>query len=403
MNKRFQGLAARPTAVLLLILAVMLVGIIGLSRWQSAMAQIGGKSPLGQPLAYLPLIMKPLPPPLTEPVISAFDSPVFVTHMGDNRLFVLQKEGTIQTLNPDGTISMFLDIRDRVLHQAEQGLFNLVLDPDFATNGYFYVTYTGWRYTPDESWFKVARFQVINGVANPDSECGIFGVRMDNPIHVGGGLGIHPFDGRLYVGVGDDQGLLIAQADNSYKGKLVRLNINDIPDGECFSISGERIAKGLRNPWRFDFDPINGDIYIGDVNDNTWEEVNYIPYGDWGRNFAWPCMEGPDFIGFHIQAQCQSVGTGILPIHYYPHHPQCAVIGGYVLHEPGQANPQFLFGDACTRELYLLTRTGNTASVELLGTLSGTGFMLTSFGKDNQGRLYALEFPNTIYRLNLPE
>jgi hypothetical protein len=79
------------------------------------------------------------------------------------------------------------------------------------------------------------------------------------------------------------------------------------------------------------------------------------------------------------------------------------VIGGYVLHEPGQANPQFLFGDACTRELYLLTRTGNTASVELLGTLSGTGFMLTSFGKDNQGRLYALEFPNTIYRLNLPE
>ncbi|NJN54011.1 MAG: hypothetical protein HC804_04185 [Anaerolineae bacterium] len=225
---------------------------------------------------------------------------------------------------------------------------------------------------------------------------------MDTPVHNGGGLGINPIDGHMYVGVGDDRGLLAAQEDNTYKGKLVRINISGIQAGDCYYVSGQRIAKGLRNPWRFDFDPVTGDIYIGDVNDLTWEEINYIPYGNWGMNFGWPCMEGPDFIGHAILAQCASVGIGDQPIYYYHHHPQCAVIGGYVLRQPGQPDPQFLYGDACTRELFLLTRTGNTTSVELLGSLSGTGFMLTSFGKDNLGRLYATEYPNTIYQLNLP-
>lgn len=387
----------------LLFLAVMLTFFAAgnLIVRQTAVAQTGKNSPTGDNLAYLPLVTKPLPPPpLTDPYTNAFSDPTFVTHAGDDRLFVVQKHGIIQILHPNGQTSVFLDIHDRVLTEAEEGLYSLVFDPNYANNGYFYVSYSGLRYT-DERWFQVVRYQATNNSADPNTECRLFGLRMDYPVHNGGGMAIHPIDGYLYLGVGDDRGLLAAQEDDSYKGKLVRLDISNQTPGSCPG-SAQIIAKGLRNPWRFDFDPLTGDIYIGDVNDLTWEEINYIPYGQWGRNFGWPCMEGPTFIGFPIQAQCESVGTGDLPLYYYPHHPKCAVIGGYVLRRSEQPEPQFLYGDACTRELFLLTHTGGIASVELLGTLSGTGYMLTSFGKDYQERLYALEFPNTIYQLNIP-
>ncbi len=401
MNKRFHNDISRNTAVWFMVLVIGLIAVGSTVVRQTAVAQTNPNQPAGSNYTFLPLITVPLPPPpLTDPYTNAFNEPTFVTHAGDDRLFVVQKQGRIQILHPNGQTSVFLDISDRVLTEAEEGLYSLVFDPGFANNGYFYVSYSGLRYT-DERWFQVVRYQAINNSADPSTECRLFALRMDYPVHNGGGMAIHPIDGRLYVGVGDDRGLLAAQEDDSFKGKLVRLDISNQTPTSCPG-SAHIIAKGLRNPWRFDFDPVNGDIYIGDVNDLTWEEINYIPYGQWGRNFGWPCMEGPTFIGFPIQDQCNSVGTGDLPLYYYPHHPKCAVIGGYVLRRPEAPGPQFLYGDACTRELFLLTHANGVASVELLGALSGTGYMLTSFGKDNEGHLYALEFPNTIYRLNLP-
>lgn len=401
MKKRFHHNLSRNTAVWFTVLVIGLIAVGSIVIRQTAVAQTGPNQPNGSNYTFLPLITVPLPPPpLTDPYTNAFNEPTFVTHAGDNRLFVVQKQGRIQILHPNGQTSVFLDISDRVLTEAEEGLYSLVFDPNYATNGFFYVSYSGLRYE-DERWFQVVRYQATNNWADPNTECRLFAIRMDYPVHNGGGMAIHPLDGRLYVGVGDDRGLLAAQEDDTYKGKLVRLDISNQTPTSCPG-SAHIIAKGLRNPWRFDFDPVTGDIYIGDVNDLTWEEINYIPYGQWGRNFGWPCMEGPTFIGFPIQDQCDSVGTGDLPLYYYPHHPKCAVIGGYVLRRPEAPGPQFLYGDACTRELFLLTHASGTASVELLGALSGTGYMLTSFGKDNEGRLYALEFPNTIYRLNLP-
>lgn len=403
MINPLQNKITQHTAILYststIILFLLVVG--GLAIRQTAVAQTSPNSATGGNFAYLPLVNVPLPPPpLTEPYTNAFAEPTFVTHAGDDRLFVVQKQGTIQILHPNGQTSLFLDIRDRVITELEEGLYSLVFDPNYGTNGYIYVSYSGLRYE-DEKWFQVVRYQVTNNWADPNTECRLFALRMDYPVHNGGGMGIHPIDGYLYVGIGDDRGLLAAQEDNSFKGKLVRLDLSNQTPGSC-PASAQIIAKGLRNPWRFDFDPVSGDIYIGDVNDLTWEEINHIPYGQWGRNFGWPCMEGPTFIGFPIQDQCDSVGTGDLPLYYYPHHPKCAVIGGYVLDRPDQAGRHFLFGDACTRELLLLTHNSAGVSVELLGTLSGTGYMLTSFGKDSEGNLYALEFPNTIYRLNIP-
>lgn len=353
----------------------------------------------GNHTTYLPLLKAPIP--LVTLYTNAFVNPLFVTHVGDGRLFVVQKEGIIYILHPNGQTSVFLDIRDRVLNEGEQGLYSIVFDPGYATNGFFYVSYNGERYL-DEEWFNVSRFRATNQVADPASECHIFGLPMDYDIHNGGGMGIHPFDGYLYVGIGDDRGLLAAQEDTTYKGKLVRLNINALSPTICQSAQTQIFAKGLRNPWRFDFDPITGDMYIGDVGDANWEEVNFIPNGMIGMNFGWPCMDGPTYIGFPIQTQCEEVGTGDLPLYYYAHHPRCAIIGGYVLRRPGYPDPQFLFGDSCTRELFLLTNTGGIPAVQLLGTLIGNGYILSSFGKDYAGNLYAMDFPNNIYRLNIP-
>ncbi len=402
MSRRIQNQKYQRMVILLLVITIALLAIGVLLIQPTAVAQTGEHSPTGSNYSYLPLVTVPLPPPpLTDPYTNAFNNPTLVAHAGDDRLFVVQKEGTVGILHPNGQTSVFLDIRDRVLTEAEEGLYSLVFDPNYATNGFFYVAYSGLRYT-NERWFQVVRFHASNNTADPNSDCRIFAIRMDYPVHNGGGMKIHPMDGRLYVGIGDDRGLLAAQEDDSFKGKLIRLDISNLPTNSCQAASSHIIAKGLRNPWRFDFDPLTGDIYIGDVNDLTWEEINFIPYGQWGRNFGWPCMEGPTFIGFPIQDQCNSVGTGDLPLYYYPHHPRCAVIGGYVLRRAEQPGPQFLFGDSCTRELFLLTHAGGTASAELLGTLSGTGYLLSSFGDDHEGNLYALEFPNTIYRLNIP-
>lgn len=348
---------------------------------------------------FIPVMQKPPDVFRVTPISSAFHLPTFITNAGDERLFVLEKPGVIKILHPDGQITTFLDIQDRVLNGTEQGLFNLIFDPNYAANGYFYVSYIGWWGEDREDYhFYVSRFEASGNAANPLSECRFYNQFMDNQIHSGGGMAYR--DGLLYVGIGDDQGLLAAQEHNTDKGKIVTLSLAQLDNG-CHYQDGQQISKGLRNPWRFDFDPLNGNMYIGDVNDNSWEEINFIPHGYLGTNFGWPCMEGPVFIGFPIQAQCESVGQGDLPIYYYPHHPHCAVIGGYVLRPTPQAPAEFIFGDACTREIFRLTHT-DPVQVEMLGVLTNGGFMLTSFGRGYDGTLYAAEFPNTIYEIHIP-
>ncbi len=385
----------RGTAVFTL-LAFMLLTLPGfIARQTPASARTNG----GSNQVFLPVVMKADVFSIT-PISNEFSNITFITNAGDERLFIVQKEGLIRILHPDGQNSTFLDIRDRVLNAAEQGLFNLVFDPDYATNGYFYVAYTGWWANDMEDFhFYVSRFQAGGNAANPASECRFYRQYMDSEIHNGGGLAFH--NDLLYVGVGDDQGLLAAQEPNTDKGKIITIDLDQLPPGGCQWLEGTQISKGLRNPWRFDFDPLTGDIYIGDVNDDDWEEVNFIVGGNTATNFGWPCMEGPDFIGFHIQAQCEAIGQTDQPIYYYPHHPACAIIGGYVLRPNLQTLPQFIFGDACTRQIFRLTP-ADPVQVELLGTLNGNGFMLTTFGRGYDGTLYAADFPNTLYEVHIP-
>lgn len=402
-------LTIRPMRRKLIILGLlMLMGLLlvlsTMSRQRAALANAAGV----EPGAYLPLIMQPRP--FAEEVASGF-SPAgvsHITHAGDERLFIVERDGRVKILHPDQTVTTFLDIADRVIYDGEQGLFTLVFDPDYASNGYFYVAYTGLRPGWENYWFYVSRFQVTANpdVADPASENRFFMVQMVSVLHNGGGMAFSPMDGWLYVGVGDDQQLMVAQ-ESSDKGKIVRLDVSAIGGGvngqpgieTVTAVSADRIAKGLRNPWRFDFDAVTGDLYIGEVGDNSWEEVNMIPNGYTGSNYGWPCMEGPDVI-LVGDPRCMAPHAYTPSLHFYPHHPACAIIGGHVFRPDGpQSPPYFVFGDACTREVFTIHPQGGQWVVDSVGQITELA-QLNSFGLDHEGNLYASGFPGTLYRLS---
>ena len=181
-------------------------------------------------------------------------------------------------------------------------------------------------------------------------------------VHKGGGMEFDPRDNMLYVGMGDDRLLLIAQSDNSPKGKISRLDVDEVDTAlsqgrSPLTISEEHWVYGLRNPWRFDIDHVGGGIFIGEVGDYLWEEINLAPLSVKGYNFGWPCMEGGFvFPETNEVPQCQSPSLFKRAIHEYPHKDgsgRCAVIGGKVnrpAHNPNDG--RYIFTDMCSCLLY---------------------------------------------------
>ncbi len=359
---------------------------------------------------YLPLTMTT--PPFAEALPHSLPPVTAITHAGDERLFIVHRNGLISILHPDQTITDFLDLRSKVVSSgSEQGLFNLAFHPNYAGNGYFYVVYTGVG-SGDDDVLRLTRFQVSPdpNIADHQSEQTIVAINMQSPLHNGGGLAFNPYDGRLYLGIGDDQQLLVAQHSNTIKGKLLRIDVDSDSFGARHFWKNAQLfadveiwAKGLRNPWRFDFEIGSEAIFLTDVGDNRWEEINVILANSPGANFGWPCMEGAYvIIDF---GECSNISQFSLPAYSYPRSEGCAIVGGFSHLRTGAtlAEREFIFGDICTKKISSLRFSSGSPQVEHLGSLPDEAILFNTFGKDVHGNWYAGTFSSQpIYKLNIP-
>jgi glucose/arabinose dehydrogenase len=345
-----------------------------------------------------------------EKLIDSLDSPVFLTHAGNasDRMFVVEKKGQIVILR-DGTPveQPFLDISDLITAGgSEQGLLGLAFHPDYASNGRFFVYYTAKN--GDDT---LARYQVSAdpNVADPASATVLFAQPDFAANHNGGMLAFGP-DGYLYMGIGDGGGGGDPQENGQKRstllGKLLRLDVSGdapytIPPDNPWPESGtdarpEIWAYGLRNPWRFSFDRATGDLYIGDVGQNTYEEIDFQAAGsDGGQNYGWNTREG---LHCFQGDSCDSSGMTD-PIAEYSHDQGCSVTGGYVYR--GAAFPSlqglYIFGDYCSGIIWSLQR--DAAGAWQQHKLLDSQLSISSFGEDAAGELYVLDLGGTIYRI----
>jgi glucose/arabinose dehydrogenase len=346
-------------------------------------------------------------------VASGLGRPVQVTHAGDGsgRLFVVEQPGRIRIVKGGALLPVpFLDLTPLVALSSEQGLLGLAFHPQYPANGYFYVNYT----RAGDGATVIARYSVSASnpdAADPASALEILIVPQPATNHNGGQIAFGPHDGYLYVGMGDGGGsgdpLDNAQNINTLLGALLRLDVDGglpyaIPADNPFAAApgaDEIWAFGLRNPWRFSFDRATGDLYLGDVGQNLWEEIDYQASGTpGGVNFGWNCREGThdyDFTGDCLTATLTD------PIAEYDHTEGQAVTGGFVYR--GIAYPalrgRYFYGDYAQGKIWSLVKTGSnpdtwsTPELELDTTLQ-----ISAFGEDEAGELYVVDLAGGTVR-----
>jgi glucose/arabinose dehydrogenase len=326
------------------------------------------------------------------PYASGFTSPVYVTSApGDPAtLYVVEQPGTIKIVRNGSVTGTFLDIRSRVKSGGEQGLLSVAFHPQYATNHRFYVDYTD---TSGDT--RVVEFSSASGVGNPATARQLLFVDQPYDNHNGGQL---QFDskGYLYVGMGDggSGGDPENRAQNlkSRLGKLLR--INPTRAGSTWQIVG----YGLRNPWRFSFDRANGNLWIGDVGQNAWEEIDYRNAARVGRlaNYGWSRFEARSVFDSHKPYLRK--GDAISPVLVYPHSAGCSITGGYVYR--GAAVPpargRYFYGDYCSGTVWSFKAGNGRLSAS---TVAGSIGNLSSFGEDGNGELYATSLDGSLYRL----
>jgi glucose/arabinose dehydrogenase len=356
----------------------------------------------------------PFPPIQLQQVTSGLVSPVTVTNAGDGsgRLFIVQQTGEILILI-NGTIlpTPFLDISDLVSCCGEEGLLGLAFHPDYANNGFFYV-----YYVDVGSNIAVARYTVSAGdpnVADPDSHHPVLSqLHPINENHNGGQLAFGP-DGYLYIGLGDG-GSGGDPNDNAqdlqiWLGKILRVDINgdDFPDpdrnyavppdnpfvGDPNAL-GEIWAYGVRNPWRCTFDRVTGDLFIADVGQGAWEEINFqLAASAGGENYGWDVLEGMHCFEDDPPGSCNAFlnGGSTLPVLEYSHTFGCSVTGGYRYR--GQLYPQlngiYFYSDLCSGTIWgAIQDDGRWLSQDLLDS----GLTVTTFGEDEAGEIYVADY-----------
>jgi glucose/arabinose dehydrogenase len=343
---------------------------------------------------------------------SGFAQPIQVTHAGDGsgRTFVVEQAGTIRPRD-NAAAPPFLDIRDRVLSGGEQGLLSVAFPPGFAQTGRFYVNYTR---SPDGATV-ISRFLVSTGSAVADSASETVLLTVPQPFanHNGGQLAFGP-DGYLYIGIGDGGGGGDPQNNGQNKGtllgKILRIDVETgqapyaVPPGNPFlsdtTARGEIWALGLRNPWRFSFDRATGDIYIGDVGQALFEEIDFQRFDSpGGENYGWNVMEGTHC---YNAASCDTTGL-ILPVAEYAHgQGDCSVTGGMVYRGTDSPALQgtYLYGDFCSGKIWGLKRTGAVWENSLL---ADTPHQISAFGEDEAGNLFVADYgTGTVYRVTVP-
>jgi len=327
------------------------------------------------------------------PVAQA-QAPVYATAApGEpSRLYIVEQAGRIVVLeNGRLRATPFLDIRPQVSSGGERGLLSVAFDPAYRQNRRFYVDYTD---TNGDT--RVVRYRSDGTRAIPTSATQLLFVKDFAANHNGGQLQFGP-DGRLYWGNGDGGG----GGDPAHNGqslarpfaKIMRLNVG---------VAGARwqlVAYGLRNPWRFSFDRANGDLYVGDVGQNAWEEIDYLRHGTGAvANFGWNRLEGA-----HVYDATTSLltrGRYVAPVAEYPHSAGCSVSGGYVYR--GKRVPaavgRYFYGDYCSGTVWSLRISGGKATTVRPEPFTVRG--LSSFGEDAAGELYLMSVDSgTVYRL----
>jgi len=340
--------------------------------------------------------------------------PADITNAGDERLFIVERPGYIRILDGSGSLLPvpFLDIDGRVSPaNGERGLLGLAFHPDYAQNGYFYVNYT--RNNGDT---RISRFSVSANdpnTADPNSELVLLDIPQPYSNHNAGDLYFGP-DGYLYIAMGDGGSggdpQNFSQNRQSLLGKIIRIDVDNgapyrIPADNPFvdddSTLDEIWAIGLRNPWRFSFDRLTGDLWIGDVGQNEWEEINYVPAGSGsGLNYGWRCYEG--FEAFNLSG-CAAESNYTFPVHTYRTGSSdgCSVTGGFVYRGgeyPGLYG-KYVYTDFCSGRFWILEPTGPDSwrNTEVLNDVGGE---YATFGQDAEGELYVGALTSgRVYRL----
>ncbi len=336
-------------------------------------------------------------------VAGGLAAPLFVTSAGDGsgRLFVVEQGGRIRVIGPDGRLqpAAFLDISGRISSGGERGLLGLAFHPRFPADPRFFVDYTDPNGDTVVSSFTVPRGPGPADAAEPGSERVLLRIHQPYPNHNGGSLAFGP-DGDLYIGTGDGgsggdpQGN--GQRLDTLLGKLLRIDVDSasggrpygIPAGNPFASGGgdpEIWAYGLRNPWRFSFDRLTGDLWIGDVGQASWEEVDHTRRGTSPPvDYGWNRMEGSHC--YPPGQACDPAGL-TLPLAEYGHDQGCAVTGGYVARSAsaGALAGVYVFGDFCSGRIWGLAAAGPDRQDPVL--LLDSGRSISSFGEDETGGL----------------
>lgn len=349
--------------------------------------------------------------PLTL-VAGGFDQPVYVTHAGDARLFVVEQTGRIKVID-GGTTRVFLNLSNLITTAGgEQGLLGLAFHPSYAANGRFYVNYT--RSSDGDTIIAEYRRSADNPNRADKASRRVL-MRIDQPAsnHNGGWMG---FRGKLlYIATGDGGGAPGDRPQNlsTLLGKVLRINPLD-PDGggpKRYGVPAtnpyvgragrdEIWSLGLRNPWRCSFDRDTGRMWCADVGQNEWEEVNRVGRGK-AINYGWPIMEGREC---YNASSCDTSGLR-MPVAVYSHSGygggNCSVTGGYVSRRSGAALfGKYVFGDYCSGRVWAIPAgfTGNLSQANHL--LRDTPYFISSFGEGFNGRLYLVDRGGRVFQLN---
>lgn len=377
-----------------------------------------------------------------EPVFPAgtFSGALGLVHAGDgsNRLFVVRQGGTIEMFQPGSTRSVFMSLSAPLSSGGERGLLGLAFHPDFASNGRFFVNYTAGSAHPSGAASGdtvIAEYSInpVTGLGNPASERVLMTIAQDFSNHNGGQIKFGP-DGYLYIGMGDGGsgndpcnrsqtldpatrvigGSCKSSITTALLGKMLRIDVDNTtaagsnglcgarPDGSApYSIPADNPfvgqnacaevwSLGLRNPWRFSFDRDNGDLWIADVGQNTWEEVNRELAGNpGGDNYGWRVCEGSFATGSTSQA-CPLAGSSLPVLEYRTGvNNNRSITGGYRYRGPVVSlTGAYVYGDYQSGRIWFAWQTGPNEFSELLFTTAGTD--LRSFGEDEAGHLYVV-------------
>jgi glucose/arabinose dehydrogenase len=354
----------------------------------------------------------PLPPDFVlhaVEIASGLAQPVHLTTPpDDSRLFIVEQPGRIRIVENGALLpTPFLDIAAQVVSGGERGLLSVAFHPQYASNGFLYVNYTG---AGGET--RVERYRVSSdrNRADPASARLVLSVPQPFANHNGGLVKFGP-DGMLYIGMGDGGSggdpLEHGQNPGTLLGALLRIDVDGAepyrvpPDNPFVGSPGARPeswAIGLRNPWRFSFDPESGLLYIADVGQNRREEINAQPAAQGGLNYGWNVMEGSTC--FRPPAGCDSDGL-VLPLHEYPNPSQgCSVTGGYVYRGSiPELRGHYFFGDYCRGTVRSFRRTAQGDVADLREWDLGTLGSISSFGVDASGELYVVAHQGRVFRL----